>query len=200
MTQNAPKNWTELVAVRPPVPPFRPFRFRKDDDVLQYVRDGQEFLAVRDRQPYGALTETTADPQKAYELHLLAMAGQGEDFMVFHVPEDVLSLKAITLGSSHRGDMLYKAYADVGRTIKGLLEIVPIPPIVVDDIVIGRPSGEVFFIPPIAFGAGNQDPEAHATELTESMQDIVHFWPERAVDSLADHIQNGLVEQNVAPR
>lgn len=183
-------NWSEL-SVEVGSESVDPVRLLKDqDEVLQFFDKKREELAVNRRRPYGALSGLNKP-------ELMKAIGQGDDYVVFDIPEDTFSLSAITLGTGHRNaSLLRETYSRVGQTLGRVLRYSAAPFMGVADFAVVRPTLDVVVIPPLEFGRGSSDVRDHAFALSDSVrQTFDEFFREQDLEMLsADLIRGAMYE------
>lgn len=143
-----------------------------DENVRQYAEDGKTRIAVRSTQPYGELS----DPRDPAVNGLFEVVDQGPDFTIFDLPEEALALKALTLGTGRReAQTLDDTYHRVGSTVTRILKSgVQVSGLGIEDIAVGRRTGEVYLIPPIDFVKSEPGvvTEATAINFVRSLDDL----------------------------
>lgn len=184
--------WSNLVSEKRSVPAFRSLRL-EEEGTLQFVQGRNQFFAVRKTEPYGLLTATSAEILPAEQTHLLHQAARGEDFTIFELPEDLLALRAVTLGTGrNRFEQLKNTYRRVGETAGQLITQYPTPELSVDDFAIVRHTGQVLVVPPMRFGEGHQDLEAHGATIAKSLVSTLDWLPSEAVLAIAREVGVGM--------
>lgn len=134
------------------VPAVRSLRNRTDVYFQYYQHDGREAAAVRTLKPYGVISIEAL--QEANELPLLHVIEQGSDWSALEIPSETIALKAATLGTGwRRAQLMEPVYERVGRSIAALHQLMSTPDLTLSDVAMRRDTGEVLFVPPIAFKA-----------------------------------------------
>ena len=181
--------WSRLVALHTPheVEPVRRLRDSVDQGVIQYLDSDGERLAVRDPEPYGSLTG-------ADRPELMRITDIGSDYSIFEVPEDTLSLKAITLGTGrHNTRILRRTYRQVGEALGRLLRSTEMPLLGVDDFAVVRSDARVLLTPPIHFGQGTSSPLEQLGSLSESLtKSLMDQWNEDRIRELSGILGTGI--------
>ena len=180
------ENWSNLVEATAghalaPLSALRPGSL----NVREFSEDGKAYLAVRGQAPYGAVAP--ADLQSAPITGLLTPVEATRSFTLFELPEDSLSLSAVTLGTGERHfDALLPIYRKVGSMLFTIMDRTGLrmPLLEVTDIALDRSSGDVFMVPPVEIGRGTRNGTAHALKLGGSL--IEHFQTSVDPDVLAD--------------
>jgi hypothetical protein len=100
---------------------------------------------------------------------LLEPVEQGYDHTVFGVPDDVLTLRAITIAAG-RSEIKHLAatYRRIGGAVAEAASHYPIPELTIDDLAVDRADGTPVFVPPVRFGEGTQDFTIHEEEFSAS--------------------------------
>lgn len=185
---NSP-SWPELLALTEPiaVEPVRRLREGARGEMAQYFDFNGERLAIHDARAYGNLSGTS-HPE------LMRTVVTRSDYSIFEVPEDTLSLKAITLGTGRQStELLLRTYQRVGEALGRMISDVRTPLLSVADFAILRPSESVLFIPPIHFGEGVDDPDAHAESFSTSLhRSFADLWDEPEVRALSQMVAEGI--------
>lgn len=189
-----PSSWSKLVAAEQShrVPAYRKLRQQAGTDTFQYIVGDQELLAIPGTRPYGDLTDITADHPAAG--NLLQVVERGEDFAVFDVPIDTLSLRALILGSGRRNvESLRVVCRQVGMAIGALVRDVPVPLLSIEDMAFHRQAGKPLFLPPVVFGEGTQTLSDHDAALAASItEDFGPIWPSEAILELTNGVTEGM--------
>lgn len=144
--------------------------------LFQFLSGSQEFLAIKSRRPYGTLTET-AFTEEAGSLHLLPATGRGEDYVAFELTEDMIALRAATLGSDQRrAEMLIPIYQDVGRVILEMAQKTTLPILELGDFALRKTTGDIVFVPPVNFGYQDFSVSKVIQGLTASIGSQLASW------------------------
>ena len=180
-------NWSELIMSKqikssPAFSSLRP----GNPDVLQYDDAGHNLLAVKSTAPYGVLSGQLGE-------HFLPVVTRKSDHTLLELPEEVLSLSALTLGTGYkRHELLGETYKSVGRAVSQVLITngVTADKLTLDDVAVERTTGKVLFIPPIDFHAGDS---ANAVQsLTDSIGGLSGTFNAGRIQSLKDSFNTGV--------
>ncbi len=183
--------WSEFVAMAElnSVEPVRRLNTDPERHVVQYFEaDGSERFAVRETRAYGSISDVVRPD-------LMRVTGVGPDYSIFEVPEDTLSLRAITLGTGrgHSTDLLRGIYNRAGDAVGRLLTEVQAPLLSVADLAVVRPAATVLFIPPVHFGEGTSNPEEHINSLSASLEQYFgNVWNKSALRELSFVLATGV--------
>lgn len=161
-----------------------------DTETHQYFSNDHMLLAVKGKNPYGVVD--ASGPQIRPEL--LEVVETAADYTVFEVPEEVIGLKALTLGTGYkRLDLLHATYNRVGKVVAdALAHGVDVPGMAIDDIAISRRSGEVYLVPPLNFVTSEHNQHRLAeTGLANSLEGLHSVFDQDAIDSLRSDLREG---------
>lgn len=184
------EHWSSDLGDAQPVLPFRALRL-ESPGTFQFIRGDKQYFAVDLPEPYGVLTEVAGDPDVARRTHLLHAAEQADGVTIFDIPEDALTLRAVTLGAGRKLE-LGDIYRRVGETVGALIARYPIPPLLIDDFAVTKHDGHVLLIPPVRFGEGDQDGETHAAALIDSLPTELPWWSNEAAHAIDEQLRNGM--------
>jgi hypothetical protein len=192
MTQ--PRSWSELRkrVLSSEVPPVRRLRDSGGGNTVQYFDNGEERLAVFGVEPYGAVGSGSLPG-------LMPEADHGEDYTEFRIPEDTLSLSAITFGTGRRNALLLQeTYRRVGAAVDALVRVTRVPLLEIADLAVVRPTNDILVVPPVKFGEGADDPALHAAHLSGSLQRTFgQFLFEEDVAALTASLHEGMRHDNI---
>lgn len=186
-------NWSDLQMKRKKdiVPPFQSLR-PGNESVRQFSSEGHTLLAAQGAEPYGTLPANRTENIKG----LLKAVEVGPDYTVFEVPEESIALRALTLGTGSREiELLEPTYRNVGRTVTRIYaEGINAPHLSIDDIAIGRRTGEVYLMPPVELvdTESGSDPTIERPALRHSLESLGGSFPAAAISRLQDVLDEGL--------
>ncbi|HSX23737.1 MAG TPA: hypothetical protein VLE74_01425 [Candidatus Saccharimonadales bacterium] len=140
------------------------------EHVVQFVQpSGEEYMVVRSTRPYGVMT-AAAFNSVSETSDLLEGIYVGEDYSAFTIPNDLLTLRAVSLGTgNHQTEVLQPVYRRLGEMIARTAEKISLPALHLGDIALRRTTGILEFIPPVEFTEGETSLSAVASELSESI-------------------------------
>ncbi len=144
-------NW-EIATLRP-VHPARNLRPNSKNFQHLVGPEGQEYLVIRGKRPYGTLTKTALSDE-AHESHLLHIVGRDDTGTVFEVPDELLSLPAATYGSRGRPEVLLPVYQDLKTAIARVAQLGMIEHFGIDDFAVTRTTGDILLLPPMRVRKG----------------------------------------------
>lgn len=118
---------------------------------FQYINsDGKELAVVNTLNPYGDIPHE--DLIKGNELPLFRLVEQGQDWSSLKIPAETIAIKAATLGTGwRRAQLMEPVYERAGRSIAAASRKVGVPELSLTDMAMRRDTGEVLFVPPVAF-------------------------------------------------
>ena len=179
-------NWSELSAKVGDANAHPVRSLREQDGFLQFFDKSREELAVNRRAPYGSLSGLNTP-------ELMKVISEGDDYVVFDIPEDTLSLSAITLGTGNRNALLLReTYRRVGQTLGRVLRYSSAPFMGVADFAVIRPALDVVVVPPLEFGRGSSDIRDHAFALSDSVRETFdEFFREPDINMLSAAVIRG---------
>ena len=190
-----PETWQQLISTTS-IEPVNSVRLLRpnDEQAFQYLCDGQEFLSINSRQPYGALSERAFDDPEG--LYLLPASRSARDFTEFSVSKELLSLRALSLGTGRKeASQLSPVYRQVGGMIKQVVELTDgaLPELTLDDVAYDRQSHKPVLIPPVNFGASRRGTVDYVTAFTRSMEaHFARFWRLDDAIELMNEVTEGM--------
>lgn len=176
----------QSLRLRPDMPPQIFFQFLSND--------AQELIAVHSLRPYGDRTEESVQHTSP---DLFKGVFTGDDYSLYEVEEDVLTLKAISLGTgSQHVDVLRPVYQDLGKLLVHTSERVGLPLLHLGDFALRRSNGQLLFIPPVIFSDVHATPiETIADALSSSIHDdLLRAFGSIRTDTLSQSLMDGIYE------
>ncbi|HEU4966270.1 MAG TPA: hypothetical protein VFT53_02185 [Candidatus Saccharimonadales bacterium] len=181
------ETWSNLMAENPtPVDPTHELR-PLADDVVQYVRGGREYIAVRDTNGYGEASDDTP--------HTLQRVVEGGDFSTYEVPPYLASVAAVTREFGAAGiEDLKPIYRAIGQLLYEAAQQPIRPPVVrVDDVAIDMRTNELYYVPPVIFTQAEVTTAAYELWMKKSIAHTFKSLFERSVvTSLQSEITQGM--------
>jgi hypothetical protein len=145
---STPNTWSQLIAMPlDSVPEFRTLR-PGDNRTRQFVQGEEEYIAVHGARPYGGMEE------KALGVQFLAEAQKRQDYAVFTVPQELMPLDALTLGTRTEAaynHQLKRVYTLVSQLLGRTAALREQPRIGIDDLAYDRRNSGLYLIPPTLF-------------------------------------------------
>lgn len=160
---------------------------------LHFIKGGQQYLAVASTNPYGLLDPLSR--QQYDGAPFLQALESGDDFTVLAVPDELLTLRAIIAGTGRRkGLELRGVFERMGRAVGAVLEQAAVPRLTAEDIAVSRQSGDVFFLPPLAFTESTASSLSDRAQLFVGIENSLAYFPDNTAQQLMQNMDGGMHE------
>lgn len=192
------ENWSQLVAAHHDsmVPAFRALR-PGESFALQYMDHGTELMAIHETAPYGELDKQQAH-HTLYTQNLLKRALSYDNYYIVEVPEDVITVEAVTLDAYERPHVLLPLYRNIGKLLHEAAARDVRPPMLgVSDLALKRDTGVLVYVPPLQFEVSDRRLTAYEEGMHASMvQRFGHLLAPQVIDALSLEVQRGATDDN----
>ena len=159
------------------------------NDIYEFINESGDHIAVNDTRPYGERT-VESDASK----DLLGLETTGEDYTLFSVPESLLTLSALALGSGGRSaPMLSPTFEETGKMLRRQADRYKLEKPSLNNLAMIRQTGDLVFLPPFHFEKGATDLDEVSRHLIESIDTTLSpLFKESGIQMLAEAALRGL--------
>ncbi len=160
--------------------------------VQYYDFDDSQWLAVHSLRPYGERTESSMSNDK--DTDLVAIEYLGDDYTLFKLPDDLLTLSAATLGSG-KANMpeLSKAYDNLGHWLGKMSLKYAMNQWQISNMAILKKTGQVVCVPPFNFKTGATDETLLGVKIDKSLKKaFTSYMPENKINRLKNVLLKGM--------
>lgn len=167
--------------------------------IQYYDFDDNQWLAVHSLRPYGERTGPLNSINK--DTDLVPVKYQGDDYSLFKLPEDLLTLSSATLGSGKTSmPELIKVYNNLGHWLGKMSLKYEMNQWQISNMAILRKTGLVVCVPPFNFKTGATD-EAELTVKIDKflIKAFTSYMPENKINRLKKVLLKGM-NRETSPR